>query len=198
MENPLCHKIVFLGNSAVGKTSIISQYIFNSCVSDHQSTIGIDYFTKTVLVDDKSIRLLIWDTAGQEKFSSQITSYLHNSTISILVYDITQKSSFESMQKWHKTILNSGDPHLVVVGNKVDLESQRQISYEDGEKYSNSIGASFIETSAKTPINISELFIKIAKLPIKTSETENETIKPITIDIKTPKNFEVNNNSCGC
>jgi len=199
MNESNCHRIVFLGNSAVGKTSIISQYVFNSCSSDHQSTIGIDYFTKTIEHEGKSIRLIIWDTAGQEKFNAQITSYLHYSTISVLVYDITHRVSFENMQKWHNTVTNSGSPSIIVVGNKVDLESQRQVSYEEGKKYADLIGSQFIETSARTPININELFEIIASIPFSQDAASEVTAKPIPVkvDIQISQK-EDTTSKCGC
>ncbi|KAK8842602.1 hypothetical protein M9Y10_025460 [Tritrichomonas musculus] len=204
MEKAICHKAVLIGDSAVGKTSIVNQYIFNSCSPEHQATIGIDFFSKVLTEGDTTIRLQIWDTAGQEKFHALIPSYIRNSTVAILVYDITLRSSFENLQKWHQTVITTSNPFCIVVGNKLDLESERQVSIDEGEKFANQIKADFIETSARTPTNIQELFKKVASAPttpdeeVKQSGTNNEeqTIV-VTVDVKNQAQSE-NKNGCFC
>lgn len=204
MEKAICHKAVLIGDSAVGKTSIVNQYIFNSCSPEHQATIGIDFFSKVLTEGDTTIRLQIWDTAGQEKFHALIPSYIRNSTVAILVYDITLRSSFENLQKWHQTVITTSNPFCIVVGNKLDLEIERQVSIDEGEKFANQIKADFIETSARTPTNIQELFKKVASAPttpdeeVKQSGTNNEeqTIV-VTVDVKNQAQSE-NKNGCFC
>ena len=161
------HKVVFIGNSAVGKTSIINQYMYESASADHQPTVGIDFFAKTLKVGDNSVRMQIWDTAGQEKFNSLIPSYIRDSTVAIFVYDITSRSSFDSLEKWFKMVTDTANPKFIVVGNKCDLEDKREVSTEEGTKYAESKQAQFIETSAITPTNIKELFDIVSKLPVE-------------------------------
>ncbi|KAH0790801.1 Ras family protein [Histomonas meleagridis] len=170
LPSTLCHKAVFIGDSSVGKTSIIYQFIFNSCSPDQQATIGIDFFSKTISKGEEMVRLQIWDTAGQEKFHSLIPSYIRGSTIAILTYDITSRTSFENLHKWHQIILNTSIPTLFVVGNKLDLDSEREVLTEEGEKFASGINASFIEVSAKTAENVEELFSRVAAVPMKAEE----------------------------
>lgn len=201
MEKVICHKAVLIGDSAVGKTSIVNQYIFNSCSPEHQATIGIDFFSKVLTEGNTTIRLQIWDTAGQEKFHSLIPSYIRNSTVAILVYDITMRSSFENLQKWHQTVITTSNPFCIVVGNKCDLEEERQISIDEGQKFAHQIKADFIETSARTPTNIQELFKKVASAPtapdeeVKQSGNNEEQTIVVTVDVK---NQAQNDNRGGC
>ncbi|OHS96372.1 Ras family protein [Tritrichomonas foetus] len=201
----IIHKAVLIGDSAVGKTSIVNQYIFNSCSPEHQATIGINFFTKILTEGNTNIKLQIWDTAGQEKFHSLIPSYIRNSTVAILVYDITSRISFENLQKWHQIVINSSNPACIVVGNKLDLESERQIAYEEGQKFASQIKASFIETSARTPSNIQELFSQVAAIPIAAqneevkkpgAKEEDQTIV-VTIDVPN-QNQNENKKGCSC
>lgn len=204
MEKDIFHKAILIGDSAVGKTSIVNQYIFNSCSPEHRATIGIDFFSKILKEGDTTIRLQIWDTAGQEKFHSLIPSYIRNSTVAILVYDITLRSSFENLQKWHQTVIKTSNPFCIVVGNKSDLDSERQISIDEGEKFAHQIKADFIETSARTPTNIQELFKKVASAPTALDEevrqsnpnTDESTIV-VPIDMPSQSKNE-SNNGCFC
>jgi Ras-related protein Rab-6A len=190
MSTIVSHKAVLIGDSAVGKTSILNQYLASSCSPDHQPTIGIDFFAKYFVNDDKTVRLQLWDTAGQEKFHALIPSYLRNSSIAILVYDMTQRSTFESLQKWHQTITNVANPALIVVANKLDLEADRQVAAEEGKKFATQIGADFIETSARVPININELFEMVIAVPMAADEEpkklEDDQTIVVTVDVSRP------------
>lgn len=200
--NQVLHKVIFLGDSAVGKTSIINKYIYQTCSDEYKATIGIDYFTKTIEVDGIQVRLQIWDTAGQEKFHAIIPSYIHNSSIVILVFDITNRQSFENVQKWHQTAMDIAQPAFFLVGNKVDCEINREVLFKDAKKYANSINATYIETSAKSPINIVELFNEVAKVPAKAinePETEEKQAIVVTVDLNKPTGNQSNSNtSSGC
>ena len=194
----ICHKVVFIGDSSVGKTSIINQYLYNSCSPEHSPTIGIDFFLKVIEEGEKSVRIQIWDTAGQEKFRALIPSYIRNSTVAILVYDITNRTSFDNIQKWRQNIIDTSDPHLILVGNKIDLDSEREITKEEGELYAKQINADFIETSARTPIGITDLFGIVADLPlpvINESETTSQQTT-ITVVIDPPK--PADQSFCSC
>ena len=193
----LTHKVVLIGNSAVGKTSIISQYIYNSSEPNHVPTIGIDFFAKTLNINGQTLRLQIWDTAGQEKFHSLIPSYIRNSTVAVFVFDITSVSSFEDLEKWYKMVEDIANPKLVIVGNKIDLDAERKISTEDGKKFADFHQALYIETSARTPTNIEELFQMIANIQTDPlPEVTNNNAKEggtVTVD-NTPKSEQ----SGGC
>lgn len=193
------YKIVFLGEQSVGKTSLITRFMYGSFDPNNQATIGIDFLSKTIYPDssdsdngDKVIRLQLWDTAGQERFRSLIPSYIRDSNVAILIYDITSKSTFEYLDTWYEDIkqqkhdfedqLESGDFIIVIVGNKFDLAeentvnaddtenenlsgSKRQVSYQDGERKAKILGAKiFMETSSKTGYNVNQLFKQIGEI----------------------------------
>ncbi|KAH0791754.1 Ras family protein [Histomonas meleagridis] len=202
-SNQICHKIVLIGNSSVGKTSIITQFIYGSTSSEHQPTVGIDFFSKTIQKDGQFVRLQIWDTAGQEKFHSLIPSYIRTSTVAIFVFDITSRTSFEELEKWYNMVTDLANPTLIFVANKVDLEEERCVSTEEGKKLAESHKAAYFETSARTPINITELFEYVAQQPLQSpKETkdkqthENETETPKTVEIRTHE--PPAQGGCGC
>lgn len=157
-SEPVTHKVILVGDSAVGKTAIINRYIYGSVSAEHQPTVGIDFFAKSIKDGNKTVRMQIWDTAGQEKFHSLIPSYIRNSTVAIFVYDITSRQSFDDLEKWHKIVTDVAEPKLVIAANKIDLDGERQVTEEEGKKWAEAHSAKFIETSARTPTNIDELF----------------------------------------
>jgi Ras-related protein Rab-6A len=157
---------VIIGDTTVGKTSIINQFVYGTAANQHQPTVGIDFFAKALDHDDAQRVLHIWDTAGQEQFHSLIPAYLRNSTVTILVFDISNRATFESLANWHKTTLELATPAFVVVGNKVDLDETRAVAAEDAEQWAKSIGALYFETSAITSVNIQELFTAIAGISL--------------------------------
>ena len=202
MTKQLQHKIVFIGNSAVGKTSIINQYTFGSSSEDHQPTVGIDFFAKAINVNGKQIRLQIWDTAGQEKFKSLIPSYVRSSTVAVFVFDITSRESFEELEKWYKMVIELASPSIIVVGNKSDLADERTVSTEEGQKYAESLSAQYIETSARTPSNIDELFMLAAQQKIPEPEAssaagESGATQPKTVEIKKDQG-NASSGGCSC
>ncbi|CAK88754.1 unnamed protein product (macronuclear) [Paramecium tetraurelia] len=157
-------KIVFLGNQSVGKTSIINRFIFDNFTGNEQPTVGIDFISKTLQVDNKSVRLQLWDTAGQERFRSLIPSYIRDSQAAIICYDITNEKSFQDLQKWIEDVKDErGDEVLIyILGNKTDLESERQIQFDVAEAKAKELGASFSEVSAKSAHNVAEFFKKLS------------------------------------
>ncbi|CAG87807.2 DEHA2E05918p [Debaryomyces hansenii CBS767] len=194
------YKIVFLGDQSVGKTSLITRFMYDTFDDQYAATIGIDFLSKTMyLEDNKTIRLQLWDTAGQERFRSLIPSYIRDSHVAVICYDITNKKSFENLNKWIQDVkLERGDDVIiVVVGNKSDLNNKRQVTMEECEAYLKSINGKFcIETSTKANHNVKQLFKKIASsLPDVEKSTKDETTQPETVDIniEQPK---VENNSC--
>lgn len=163
--NPLHkYKLVFLGEQTVGKTSLITRFMYDSFAEAYQATIGIDFLSKTVHLRDKSVRLQIWDTAGQERFRSLIPSYIRDSAIAVIVYDITNLHSFGQVRRWiaDVRIQRGEDIVIILVGNKRDLETKRQVLVEDGEKMARKCKAMFMETSAKDGSNVRNLFSRAA------------------------------------
>lgn len=162
------YKIVFLGDQSVGKTSLITRFMYDTFDETYAATIGIDFLSKTMYLEEgKTIRLQLWDTAGQERFRSLIPSYIRDSHVAVICYDITNKKSFDNLDKWIKDVkLERGDDVIIVlVGNKLDLASdKRQVSLDDVEQLQIKIGAKFfIETSTKANHNVKLLFKKIAQ-----------------------------------
>ncbi|KAF4673601.1 Ras- protein Rab6 [Perkinsus chesapeaki] len=158
------YKLVFLGEQAVGKTSIITRFMYDTFDSNYQATIGIDFLSKTMYLEDRTVRLQLWDTAGQERFRSLIPSYIRDSSVAVVVYDITNVASFKSCEKWIDDVRTErgNDVIIMLVGNKTDLADKRQVSTEEGEQKAKEQGVMFIECSAKAGYNIKALFRKLA------------------------------------
>ncbi|KAL4542280.1 hypothetical protein Ndes2526B_g09248 [Nannochloris sp. 'desiccata'] len=130
----------------------------------YQATIGIDFLSKTMYLEDRTVRLQLWDTAGQERFRSLIPSYIRDSSVAVIVYDVTNRPSFLNIQRWVEEVRaeRGADVIIVLVGNKTDLVDKRQVSIEEGDAKARELNVMFIETSAKAGFNIKALFRKIA------------------------------------
>ncbi|ODQ57834.1 hypothetical protein WICANDRAFT_65182 [Wickerhamomyces anomalus NRRL Y-366-8] len=192
------YKIVFLGEQGVGKTSLITRFMYDTFDDNYAATIGIDFLSKTMYLDDKTVRLQLWDTAGQERFRSLIPSYIRDSHVAVIVYDITSKKSFDLVDKWIEDVKIERNDNVVLclVGNKNDLVDKRQVSIEDGEKKANFLNcAIFIETSTKLGYNVKNLFKKIAKSLPDFDETKDNQPEMIDISIDTKKEDEA---QCQC
>jgi len=159
------YKLVFVGDSNVGKTSIISRFMYDHFDENYDATIGIDFLAKTHTVKEKTVRLQLWDTAGQERFRSLIPSYIRDSSVAVVVYAINDPESFRAVDKWVDEVRAEREEQVIifVVGNKTDLEAERRISPADGSNKAKQLGAFFMETSAKENDNINELFDNIAE-----------------------------------
>jgi len=186
--NPLRKfKLVFLGEQSVGKTSLITRFMYDSFDNTYQATIGIDFLSKTMYLEDRTVRLQLWDTAGQERFRSLIPSYIRDSTVAVVVYDITNANSFHQTSKWIDDVRTErgSDVIIMLVGNKTDLSDKRQVSTEEGERKAKELNVMFIETSAKAGYNVKQLFRRVAAaLPgMDSSENKAETD---TVDLKVP------------
>jgi len=163
--NPLRKfKLVFLGEQSVGKTSLITRFMYDSFDNTYQATIGIDFLSKTMYLEDRTVRLQLWDTAGQERFRSLIPSYIRDSTVAVVVYDITNANSFHQTSKWIDDVRTERgtDVIIMLVGNKTDLSEKRQVSTEEGERKAKELNVMFIETSAKAGYNVKQLFRRVA------------------------------------
>ena len=156
---------MFLGEQSVGKTSLITRFMYDSFDNMYQATIGIDFLSKTMYLEDRTVRLQLWDTAGQERFRSLIPSYIRDSSVAVVVYDISSKKSFENTRKWVDDVRSErgNDVIIVLVGNKTDLGDKREVTQQMGEEEAKRCGALFIETSAKVGANVKTLFKRIAQ-----------------------------------
>lgn len=159
------YKLVFLGEQGVGKTSIITRFMYDTFDTNYQATIGIDFLSKTMYLEDRTVRLQLWDTAGQERFRSLIPSYIRDSSAAVVVYDITVRTSFLSTDKWIDDVRAERGQEVVIflVGNKTDNEDKRQVSKEEAQQKATELGAQFIETSAKTGSAVKTLFRTLAQ-----------------------------------
>ena len=149
--------------------------MYDSFDNTYQATIGIDFLSKTMYLEDRTVRLQLWDTAGQERFRSLIPSYIRDSSVAVVVYDISSSKSFQQTRKWIDDVRGERgtDVIVVLVGNKTDLGDKREITVQQGEDEAKRVGAIFMETSAKLGHNVKALFRKIAQaLPGMEAEGE--------------------------
>ena len=158
------YKIMVLGESKVGKTSLIKRFTKDQFGGVYLTTVGMDFQDKIIEIEDKKIRLQVWDTAGQERFRNVTKSYFQSSHGLLVVYDITDKESFEKINFWMKNIKENAPENakLILVGNKCDLANERQVSYEEGEKKASNYNIKFFESSAKDGTNVKEFFFYLA------------------------------------
>jgi len=166
-------KLVLLGESAVGKSSLVLRFVKGQFLEFQESTIGAAFLTQTVCLNDTTVKFEIWDTAGQERYHSLAPMYYRGAQAAIVVYDITNPESFERAKTWVKELQRQGNPNIVIAlaGNKVDLATNRKVTTEDAQNYSDENGILYMETSAKTAANVNELFVAIAKKLPKTQQT---------------------------
>ncbi|KAK3014813.1 hypothetical protein RJ639_008289 [Escallonia herrerae] len=147
------YKLVFLGDQSVGKTSIITRFMYDKFDTTYQATIGIDFLSKTMYLEDRTVRLQLWDTAGQERFRSLIPSYIRDSSVAVIVYDVASRQSFLNSSNWIEEVRTErgSDVIVVMVGNKTDLVDKRQVSIEEGEAKARDLSALFRKIAAALP-----------------------------------------------
>uniref|UniRef100_G3QAJ0 DnaJ heat shock protein family (Hsp40) member B13 n=2 Tax=Gasterosteus aculeatus aculeatus TaxID=481459 RepID=G3QAJ0_GASAC len=200
--NPLRKfKLVFLGEQSVGKTSLITRFMYDSFDNTYQATIGIDFLSKTMYLEDRTIRLQLWDTAGQERFRSLIPSYIRDSAAAVVVYDITNVNSFQQTTKWIDDVRTErgSDVIIMLVGNKTDLADKRQITTEEGEQRAKDMNVLFIETSAKTGYNVKQLFRRVAAaLPGMDTTQDKSREDMIDIKLEKPPEQPASEGGCSC
>jgi Ras-related protein Rab-11A len=169
-------KLIIVGDTNVGKTNIMSKYIKDQFNITSKSTIGVEFGTKILEIDNKKVKAQIWDTAGQERYKSITSAYYKGAKGAFIVYDITNKSTFESVDKWIKDLNSYGDKNLtmLLIGNKSDLEDKRIINKEEGEEKAKSFELGFIETSAYNGDNIDQAFDIMLKEVLKRYIVEND------------------------
>ena len=161
MIDECVYKVLLLGDSTVGKTCFLMKYTDKTFQDIHMATIGLDYRLRSMkLKSGKSIKLQIWDTAGQDRFRAITKNYYKGSHGIILIYDITNTQSFENVKTWVNQIREEASSNVIIyiAGNKVDMEDERKVDRDDGEKLAEELGFPFVETSAKNGININETF----------------------------------------
>ncbi|TQD99645.1 hypothetical protein C1H46_014781 [Malus baccata] len=156
-------KLVLLGDMGTGKTSLVLRFVTGKFLEYQESTIGAAFFTQVLSLNEATIKFDIWDTAGQERYHSLAPMYYRGAAAAVVVYDITSMESFVRAKKWVQELQRQANPTLIMflAGNKADLEEKRKVGSEEAEQYAKENGLVFLETSAKTAQNVSELFYEI-------------------------------------
>jgi len=196
-------KVIILGDSGVGKTSLMNQYVNKRFSNQYKATIGADFLTKEVMVDDRLVTMQLWDTAGQERLQSQGVAFYRGADCCVLVYDVNSAKSFETLDSWRDEFLIQASPHdpenfpFVVLGNKIDVEEgKRQVTQKRAMTWCQSKGnIPYFETSAKEAINVEQAFQTSAKNALQ-QEAEVQIYMdypdPIQLDSESSQSYGCN------
>ena len=197
-------KVVLIGDMKVGKTNIVSRYIKNEFNKDSMSTIGVEFGSKELVIEGHNVKVQIWDTAGQEKYKSITNAYYKGAKGAFVVYDITNKNSFDNADNWLNNLRASADKKcsIILIGNKSDLENKREVSLEQGEEKAKNSEIAFMETSALSGDNIDKAFEMMINEAYKICHSE--MLADVNIDIgksdelslKRPKEETPDNKKC--
>ena len=189
MANRSC-KLVVLGDSGVGKTTLIHKYVNKEFRADFKSTIGADFTAKEIVVDNNyKIDLQIWDTAGEERFHSVGAAFYRGTDACIIVYDVTSRDSFNRIKVWQEDLYtksgvdDTANFPLIVFGNKKDLEESREVNFDEANQWSKANRIPVLEVSAKSGDNIEEGFRDIVKIFLEAQNEKNKMQEPISIKI---------------
>ncbi|XP_072026025.1 ras-related protein Rab-7a [Amphiura filiformis] len=196
-------KVIILGDSGVGKTSLMNQYVNKKFSNQYKATIGADFLTKEVMVDDRFVTMQIWDTAGQERFQSLGVAFYRGADCCVLVFDVTSPNSFKSLDSWRDEFLIQASPRdpehfpFAALGNKIDLDN-RMVSTKRAQNWCESKnGIPYFETSAKESINVEQAFQTIAKNALA-QEPEAELYNDFPSQIKLNDDNKPKSDGCGC
>ncbi|KAI5669830.1 hypothetical protein M9H77_19683 [Catharanthus roseus] len=156
-------KVVLIGDSAVGKSQILARFARNEFSLDSKATIGVEFQTRTLVIQHKSVKAQIWDTAGQERYRAVTSAYYRGAVGAMLVYDITKRQTFDHIPRWLEELRAHADKNIVIIliGNKTDLEDQRAIPTEDAKEFAQKEGLFFLETSALEATNVETAFTTV-------------------------------------
>jgi Ras-related protein Rab-1A len=181
-------KMLIIGDSGVGKSSLMNRFSDNVFSESYINTIGVDFKIRTIEVNGKMIKLQIWDTAGQERFRTIVSAYYRGAHGIMIVFDITDRDSFTNVAMWHNEIQKYAVPNIktILIGNKADVESKRQVDYSEAKEYADSMNMTYFETSAKTALNVEKSFFELASLLINnvvvnTNKNEIKVSHPVEI-----------------
>ncbi|KAK8587628.1 hypothetical protein V6N13_086609 [Hibiscus sabdariffa] len=156
-------KVVLIGDSAVGKSQILARFARNEFSLDSKATIGVEFQTRTLVIEHKSVKAQIWDTAGQERYRAVTSAYYRGAVGAMLVYDITKRQTFDHIPRWLEELRGHADKNIVIIliGNKTDLENQRAVSTDDAKEFAQKEGLFFLETSALEATNVETAFLTV-------------------------------------
>ncbi|GLT67607.1 hypothetical protein SLA2020_399020 [Shorea laevis] len=156
-------KVVLIGDSAVGKSQILARFARDEFSLDSKATIGVEFQTRTMVIQHKSVKAQIWDTAGQERYRAVTSAYYRGAVGAMLVYDITKRQTFDHIPRWLEELRSHADKNIVIIliGNKSDLENQRAVPTEDAKEFAQKEGLFFLETSALEATNVENAFLTV-------------------------------------
>ena len=179
-------KIIIVGDLSSGKTNIVTQYISHKFVQDSQPTIGVEMFNKDFQINEDKVSAQIWDTAGQEKYNALTSSYYKGAKGAIVVYDITQESTFLKVEQFVKDLKEKSDKnvYMILVGNKIDLEENRKVSKEEGKILADKLKMGFFEVSAKNGTGIEDLFKNLIDNVYEKNNREFKSMASIEIEME--------------
>ena len=188
-EYDFIFKVLLLGNSDVGKSSMLLRFVDSVWNDAFTPTIGVDFKVKTLEINNKRVKMQIWDTAGQERFRTVVSTYFRGAHGILLLYDVTNKDSFKNLENWLIEIEKNSNQKVlkILIGNKCDLTEDREITTEEGQTFANRNGMEFMETSAKMNTNVSEAFTTLGKLMIEFNSKTNTTQGQKSGEVKTLK-----------
>ena len=175
-EYDLLFKLILIGDSCVGKSNILLKYLKNQFNENSKTTIGVEFGTKNIIINNKRIKIQILDTEGQERFKNITASYYRGGNGVLVVYDITDRDSFENLNSWLIEIEKNANKNVykLLIGNKCDLEDKRKVTYQEGKEFASSNGMQFIETSAKTDTKVKDAFEMLTQEIIKSNITKDK------------------------
>ena len=197
-EPSVTFKILTIGESGVGKTCVLRRFVENKFLKNHLATIGIDFKTKTLNINNQEIKLKIWDTAGQERFRNITTQYYKGADGIVLVYDVTDEASYEKIRDWMEQILSNTQQEeigLVLLGNKCDMEP-RTVTEEMGKKMAEELKVNYFETSALTGQGIKEAFEQLTRDIMKKRGVGETNSDGRGVDLKNKKKNGKNDKDC--
>ncbi len=188
-EYDFIFKVLLLGNSDVGKSSMLLRFVDSVWNDAFTPTIGVDFKVKTLEINNKRVKMQIWDTAGQERFRTVVSTYFRGAHGILLLYDVTNKDSFKNLENWLIEIEKNSNQKVlkILIGNKCDLTEDREITTEEGQTFANRNGMEFMETSAKMNTNVSEAFTTLGKLMIEFNSKTNTNQGKKSGEVKTLK-----------
>ena len=200
-ESEMIFKIIIVGNSSTGKTKIIDRYLKNIFEDNSIPTLGFQMYKKEFQIEQDKITVQIWDTAGQEKYASLTSSYYKSAKGALVVYDITDKESFNKIEKLVDDLKNGCDKniYIILLGNKIDLEDRRVITKEEGENLAQKLNLGFGEVSAKTGDGIEEAFQKLINEVYRISKNEFKSYSDVQVSVNQkiePKKTIVQKKKC--
>ena len=195
-------QILLIGDSSVGKTSLIQRYANGIFKEEYLATVGLDYYTKQEMINNLNVLVKLWDTAGQERFKALTPNYFRNAEGVVLAYDVTNSESFENLKFWINSIKsNLGEKNIfipiIIIGNKIDMEDMRDITKEDASKFAKENNYKYFETSAKTGEGVDEAIRDLVN-QVLTNSDKNEAAKGERKSVKIEDNKDNNQKKKGC